>query len=302
MKHGRLPVGNGHTLYWEEYGSPEGIPILVCHGGPGGSLNRGTVTLLERRKWRIILFDQRGCGSSTPRDSTTANTTWDLVADMERLREELDLDKWAIWGGSWGSTLALAYASRHRDRVLGLILRGVCLMEPWEQAWLYGPDGAARLNPEAWTAFCKPVGGQCTNYRKTLRSYGNLMRRRKTRRAATKAWWTWEAANSFLRPRQVADTPADIQTLSLLENHYFRHGAWLRSGQLLKAATKMRFPIYIVQGRYDLVCPPAAAVSLARAAPHAHINIVHAGHAESEPEIAAGLKAAVRRLALTISK
>jgi proline iminopeptidase len=291
----RLSVGDGHTLYWEEHGS--GIPIVVCHGGPGGSLNRATLKLLDLRRWRVILFDQRGCGLSTPRDSTKANTTWELVADMERLREACGLEKWAIWGGSWGTTLALAYASRHGDRVLGMVLRGVCLMEPWEQEWLYGPAGAARLNPEAWSAFCAPVGGRCTNYKKTMHSYAARLRRRSTRKRAAAAWWTWEAANSFLVPRPVNDKPADVYTLSLMENHYFRHNAWLRPGQLLKAASKMQFPIYIVQGRYDLVCPPAAAVSLARAAPHAHIDIVQSGHAESEPATAAGLKVAARRLA-----
>jgi proline iminopeptidase len=297
MKHGLLSVDNGHKIYWEEHGNPEGIPILVCHGGPGGGLNRRTVKLLDKTRWRIILFDQRGCGKSTPRDSTTANTTWHLVTDMERIRIDRHIERWAIWGGSWGTTLALAYASRHGDRVLGMVLRGVCLMEPWEQEWLYGPNGVARLNPEGWTAFCKPVGGDCTNYRKTLRSYGALMNRRKTHRAATKAWWIWEADNSFLTPKPATDKSADIQTLSLLENHYFRHNAWLRPGQLRSSATKMDFPIYIVQGRYDLICPPAAATSLARAAPRAHLTMVHSGHSQSEPATEAGLKVAASRLA-----
>jgi proline iminopeptidase len=301
MKHGLLSVGNGHKIYWEEYGNPEGIPILVCHGGPGGSLNRATLKLLDKYKWRIIMFDQRGCGASTPRDSTVANTTWHLVADMECIRIDRDVDRWALWGGSWGTTLALAYASRHHDRVVGMVLRGVCLMEPWEQEWLYGPNGAARLNPDGFTAFCKPIGPPCTDYRKTLRSYRSLMRSRKTRRAATKAWWAWEADNSFLRPQSVQDKPADIQTLSILENHYFLNNAWLRPGQLRKAATKMNFPIYIVQGRYDLVCPPAAATSLARAAPRAFLTLVHSGHSQSEPATMAGLKVAAGRLAKELS-
>jgi proline iminopeptidase len=296
MKHGLLSVGDGHHVYWEEHGNPEGIPLLVLHGGPGGGLRRNTLKLLDKKQWRIILFDQRGCGSSTPRDSITNNTTWHLVADMELIRMDRKIEKWALWGGSWGTTLALAYASHHGDCVLGMVLRGVCLMEPWEQEWLYGPNGAARLNPEGFTAFCKPVD-RCGNYRRTLRSYGALMRRRKTRRAATKAWWKWEADNSFLRPKPVNDTPAAIQTLSILENHYFLHNAWLKPGQLLKAAAHMRFPIYIVQGRYDLVCPPAAATSLHHAAPHSILTMVHSGHAESESATVAGLKRAAALLA-----
>jgi proline iminopeptidase len=292
-----LPVGDGHHMYWEEHGNPHGHPLIVCHGGPGGGIQRETLALLNPRRWRILLFDQRGCGSSTPRNSLHANTTWHLVADMERLREHCGISRWVVFGGSWGSTLALAYASRHGDRVTGMILRGVCLMSSWEQAWLYGPDGAARLNPEAWTGFCKESGGRCTDYRRTIRSYTTRMHRRSTRKAATKAWWKWEVENSFLTEKPHLHFSPAAETLSLLENHYFAHDAWLKPGQLLRAATHMRFPIYIVQGRYDLVCPPAAAVALASAAPRAHVTMVHAGHAQSEPATAAGLKVAARRLA-----
>jgi proline iminopeptidase len=299
MKSGMLDVGDAHTIYWEEHGDPSGRPVVVCHGGPGGGLQRSVLSLFDLRRWRVILFDQRGCGRSTPHvadgaaAALRANTTWHLVADMERLREDRGIATWTVVGGSWGSTLALAYGTRHAARVRALVVRGVCLMEPWEQDWMYGSAGAARLAPAAWAAF---AGGR--TLRQTMRAYGRRFRGpATTRRAAARAWWNWEAALSYLEPRTVGGSDRAVVALAILEHHYFRHNAWLRPGQLLRAARRFTFPVVIVQGRYDLVCPPAAAVALANAVgPKAQLVMTQAGHAGTEPATVAALRAAIKRL------
>ena len=303
MKTGMLAVGDGHTIYWEEHGSPEGRPVVVCHGGPGGgccssSSQRSTLKLFDLRKWRVVLYDQRGCGRSVPHvaddqvAALKANTTWHLVADLERLREDRGIAIWTVLGGSWGSTLALAYASRHADRVRALVLRGVCLMEPWEQAWMYGPAGAARMAPAAWRRFSESAGPlPLRSPRQTLRAYGRRLhsRHKGTRKAAARAWWRWESALSHLEPREVTGKDRETEALAVLEHHYFRHNAWLRPGQLLRAAKRFTFPVFIVQGRYDLVCPPAAAAALAATTPKAHLHLTQAGHAGTEPATVAAL-------------
>jgi proline iminopeptidase len=295
MKSGYLPVEDGHTLYYEIHGASEGKPAVILHGGPGGGLQRSALRSFDLRKWCVLLFDQRGCGRSRPFLSTHANTTWHLVADIEALRTHVGIEKWMVFGGSWGSTLALAYASRHGDRVSGMVLRGVCLMEPWETEWLYGPAGAARLFPREWAAFS---GGQRRATAKSLmRSYGRRFRRASTRRAAARAWWGYEAAVSHLRPQPDTTPDRGAEGLAILEHHYFSHNAWLRPGQLLAAARHMNFPVAIVQGRYDVVCPPAAAVALTAALPKARLTLTIAGHAGSEPETAKGLHAAVAAMA-----
>lgn len=310
MKSGMLAVGNGHTIYWEEHGSPMGQPIVVCHGGPGGGLQQSTLALFDLRKWRVILYDQRGCGRSVPHvaddqaAALTANTTWHLVADLEKLREDRSIAAWTILGGSWGSTLALAYASRHADRVRALVLRGVCLMEPWEQAWMYGPAGAARMAPAAWHRFSASAGPKpLHSVRQTMRAYGRRLysRHKGTRKAAARAWWQWEAALSHLEPRidpsfRRVGIDRETEALAVLEHHYFRHNAWLRPGQLLRAARSFAFSVFIVQGRYDLVCPPAAAAALAAAAPKARMHLTQAGHAGTEPATAEALHAVLKQL------
>jgi proline iminopeptidase len=288
-----LPVGDGHTIYYEEHGSPSGKPAVICHGGPGGGLQRTALRNFDLRAWRIILFDQRGCGRSTPFLETRANTTWHLVRDMERLREATGVDRWMVYGGSWGTTLALAYASRHGDHVTGMVLRGVYLGEQWENDWLYREGGASRLFPTEWKRF---VAGGGTRKNLTA-AYSRLLRDRRTRRAAARAWWGWESAISTMKPRADKTKPSAVESLAVLENHYFRHRAWLRPGQLLRAARRMRFPVRIVQGRYDMVCPPAAAVALAEVLPNVKITLTEAGHAASEPATAAALKEAVKELA-----
>jgi len=282
-----LDVGDGHRMYYQEHGSPTGKPVVVLHGGPGGGIQHSVLNFFGP-KWRVILYDQRGCGRSTPSatESLVHNTTWDLVADLERLRTHLGLDSWTVFGGSWGTTLALAYASKHADCVDAMILRGVFLAEPWENRWVYSKEGAARLFPEAWRTFSRGLTG-----RRLRATYGRLLRNRRTRKAAAAAWWKWEETLSYVKTKPGKTSSATKETLALLENHYFSHHCWIRPGQLLRAARRFRFPVHIVQGRYDLVCPPASAVALAEAIPHAKLTITDAGHAASES--AAALRAAI---------
>jgi proline iminopeptidase len=285
----RLPLTDGHVMYYEEHGSPTGRPVVVLHGGPGGGIQRKVLEFFNLKKWRVILYDQRGCGRSTPFGSINANTTCHLVADLERLRVHLGLESWTLFGGSWGSTLALAYAARYKENVTAMVLRGVCLMEPWEQRWLYEEGGASRLYPEEWAKFVAGAGGPKKNltraYSRRLRS-----RHRGTRRAAARAWWSWEAAVSHLKPRPDRTPVVTVESLAILENHYFRHNAWIKPGSLVAAARGFQFPIHIVQGRYDLVCPAASAVAIARAAPNAKLVMTIAGHSTFEPETALQLR------------
>jgi proline iminopeptidase len=294
-----LPVGEGHTIYYEEHGNPAGRPVVVLHGGPGGGLQRSVLELFDLGKWRVILYDQRGCGRSTPRAPAglRTNTTWHLVADIERLREVIGVETWTVFGGSWGSTLALAYASKHPKAISGLILRGIFLGEPWETAWMYEEGGASRIYPQAWEKFVAGCGKRHPHrltacYRRRL-----LSKNRKTRRAAAAAWWAWEHKLSFVeKPHKDRSPTAAVEDLAVLENHYFSHNSWLRPGQLLTAARRIRAPVTIVQGELDLVCPPAAAVALHKAMPHSKLMLVPgAGHAASEPSVAAALREAVKR-------
>ena len=293
MKSGYLPVEDGHTLYYEIHGAAEGKPAVVLHGGPGGGLQRSALRFFDLRKWRVLLFDQRGCGRSRPYLSINANTTWDLVRDIEALRTKVaGVESWMVFGGSWGSTLALAYASRHGDRVSGMVLRGVCLMEPWETEWLYGPAGAARLFPREYAAFAGSSNKRQTA-KSLMSSYKHRLQRSTTRRAAARAWWGYEAALSHLKQQRDTTPLRAAQALAVIENHYFINNAWLRPGALLAAARRMRFPVEIVQGSYDVICPPASAVALAAALPKVRLHLTQAGHAASEPETARALRAAV---------
>jgi proline iminopeptidase len=288
----RLEVGDGHTMWYECHGSPAGRPVVMLHGGPGGGLVREALKLFDLRKWHVILYDQRGCGRSEPsveKDLEAAlshNTTWDLVADIERLRTHLGIQSWTVFGGSWGTTLALAYAEKHPEAVSALVLRGVCLMSPWENRWLYEEGGASQIAPEAWKKFVAPLPGKrARKARTTLRAYQRLLKSRTTRRRAAAAWWGWESANSYLKPRPDTTPPAKVEAISALENHYFLHNAWLRPGQLLANAHRIaHIPLTLVHGRYDLVCPVRAALELKDALPHAKLYITpDAGHAMLEP-------------------
>ncbi len=306
---GRIAVGGGHTLYFEEFGNKHGIPVVVLHGGPGGGLQREVADLFDRKKWHIIMFDQRGCGKSTPFVSEDGglrnNTTWDLVEDIERLRRHLEIPAWIVFGGSWGSTLGLAYAGRHPSSVCGMILRGICLMEPWETRWMYSEEGgAAQLFPQQWDTFVKPIKGA----RNTLKAYGRKLQsqNRTTRRKAANAWWGWEHHLSHVRPSEFTDnmSPKQAEAIAALENHYFRHQVWLRPGQLLRVARNClrKLPIIIVQGALDMVCPAASALSLHKAIPASKLIMVpNAGHATTEPGITKALRSATDEMFVKVT-
>jgi len=289
-----LEVGDGHTLYYEVHGAADGKPAVVLHGGPGGGLQRWVLRLFNLRRWRVVLFDQRGCGRSTPSAATSAglraNTTWHLVADIERLRAAAGVTgPWTVFGGSWGSTLALAYAARHPRACAALVLRGIYLGEPWEAEWLYAEGGASRIAPAEWAHFSD--GYRRRTRRATMKFYGPRLRSRRaaTRKAAAAAWNRWEESLSVLKPR--AGVQRAPESMAILEHHFFSHNCWLKPGQLLTAAKRLRMPVTIVQGRYDLVCPPASAAALHAAIPQSRLIFTHAGHSAAEPETARALRA-----------
>lgn len=303
---GRFQVGQGHALYWETCGDADAPPIAVLHGGPGGGSSPAMRRFFDPARWRIILYDQRGCGRSTPRSSLEENTTWRLVEDLEKLRETLGVERWALFGGSWGSTLALAYAEAHPERVTGLILRGVFLMTPQEIDWFYR-GGAGAILPEAWERFLAPVPQDARA--DPVAAYYALLTGEDARKraAAARAWTSWES--EALSPRERVSAlrrPTDggsIDALARIECHYFQHQGFLKSPtQLLDDAAKLaRTPIHIVQGRYDLVTPPRAAWTLANALASARLEIIpDGGHAASDPGIVDGLVRATDALADTL--
>ena len=286
---GTLQVSSLHCIYYEQSGNPEGKPVVFLHGGPGGGTDPKQRRFFDPDAYRIVLFDQRGCGKSTPHAELRENTTWDLVADIEKLRAHLGIERWQVFGGSWGSTLALAYAQTHPKRVSELVLRGIFLLRRSELLWFY-QDGASALFPDAWEHFLAPIPAA---------ERGDLMRayyRRLTgddevvRREAARAWSVWEASTSFLIPRPdfIAHAAGDDFSLAFarIEAHYFVHRGFLeREQQLLENVGRLRqIPSIIVQGRYDVVCPLHSAWQLHRAWPEADLVIVpDAGHSAFEP-------------------
>jgi proline iminopeptidase len=299
---GMLDVGDGHTLYWERCGTPGGKPAVFLHGGPGSGCSDGQRRQFDPALYDVLLFDQRGCGRSTPFASLEANTTWNLVADMERLREKAGHERWLVFGGSWGSTLSLAYAQTHPERVTELVLRGIFLAGRNEEDWLY-KYGASELYPEGWQAFCEHIpeaerGDLVSAYHRRLTSDDQAVRL-----AAAKAWSTWEGLTVTLLPdpAMMEDFTADDHAVAVarIENHYFRHHCWLEEGQLLANASKLRgIPGVIVQGRHDCCTPPAAAWALKQAWPEVDLQIVpDGGHLYTEPGITDGLVRASDRFA-----
>jgi proline iminopeptidase len=299
---GMLDVGDGHTLYWERCGTPGGKPAVFLHGGPGSGCSEGQRRQFDPALYDVLLFDQRGCGRSTPFASLEANTTWNLVADMERLREMAGHERWLVFGGSWGSTLSLAYAQTHPERVTELVLRGIFLAGRNEEDWLY-KYGASELYPEGWQAFCEHIpeaerGDLVSAYHRRLTSDDQAVRL-----AAAKAWSTWEGLTVTLLPdpAMMEDFTADDHAVAVarIENHYFRHHCWLEEGQLLANASKLRgIPGVIVQGRHDCCTPPAAAWALKQAWPEVDLQIVpDGGHLYTEPGITDGLVRASDRFA-----
>ncbi|MBK5930329.1 prolyl aminopeptidase [Halochromatium salexigens] len=298
----RLAVGEGHTLYLEQCGNPNGMPAVFLHGGPGAGCGPSHRRFFDPKRYRIILLDQRGCGRSTPHASLEHNSTWDLVADLERIREHLGLERWLVFGGSWGSTLALAYAETHPERVSALVLRGIFLCRPEEIAWFY-QQGANWIFPDHWGDFLAPIPAQeqddlLSAYHRRLTGDDPA-----TRLTAAKAWSIWEGRCATLLPDKTIRSAFSDERLALslarIECHYFVHQAFLRPRQLLDDASRLReIPGVIVQGRYDLICPLRSAWELAAAWPSASLEIIDdAGHAAFEPGIAQALVAATDRLA-----
>lgn len=284
-----LEVGDGHRIYVEQCGHPAGIPVLVLHGGPGGGCSPAMRRYFDPGTYRIVLFDQRGCGRSRPHASVEANTTWDLVADIERIREVLGVNRWVVFGGSWGATLALIYAQSHPGRVAQLILRGVFLMTQAELDWFYG-GGAGRFWPDLWARFSEVIptderGDMIAAYHRRLFS-GDLMQ--ETRFA--RIWAGWENALASIESEgAVGDSPADYaRAFARLENHYFVNGGFLsHDGAIIdRMGEIVDIPAQIVQGRYDMICPPQSAWRLAERWGRAELRIIPvAGHALSEPGI-----------------
>ena len=302
-RRGRMKVSALHTLYFEECGNPAGRPLVFLHGGPGGGCEPAQRRYFDPRKWRIILFDQRGCGRSRPHAELRENTTWDLVADIEQLRVHLGIEQWLVFGGSWGSTLALAYAQSHPARVRALVLRGIFLLRAAEVAWFY-QGGASAIFPDAWEAYLHAIpkrerGDLLSAYYKRLTSCDAQVRRN-----AARAWSVWEASTSKL----VSD-PALVkkfgrgrfaEAFARIEAHYFvNRGFFEHDDQLLRNIRRIRhIPGVIVQGRYDVVCPMRSAWDLARAWPEAELIVVpDAGHSMSETGIRAALIGATDALA-----
>jgi len=287
---GMLAVDDRHTLYYEQCGNPRGKPVVMLHGGPGGGCNAKMRRFHDPAKYRIVLFDQRGSGRSTPHADLVDNTTWDLVADIETLRERLGIERWQVFGGSWGSTLALAYAQAHPLRVTELVLRGIFMLRHWELQWFY-QEGASRLFPEAWEHYLAAIpeaerGDLITAFHRRLTSEDEA-----TRLAAARAWSVWEGATSFLHVDQDFvsghEDPRFALAFARIENHYFVNRGFLEADdQLLRDAYRIAgIPGVIVHGRYDVVCPVQNAWDLHKVWPKAELVITPtSGHSAFEAE------------------
>lgn len=298
-----MPVSGLHTLYVEQSGNPQGKPVVFLHGGPGGGTNPMYRQFFDPAQWRIVLFDQRGCGRSRPHAELRENTTWDLVRDIETIRQHLGIEQWVVFGGSWGSTLALAYSQTHPERCKGLILRGIFTLRQKELLWFY-QEGCSFIYPDAWEAYLKPIpeeerGDLMHAYYRRLTS-GD----RRTRLEAARAWAIWEASTSRLIPdprqqeRWAQESFADA--FARIECHYFvNKGFFATEDQLFRHIEQIRaIPGVIVQGRYDVVCPMVSAWELHQAWPEAEFIIVpDAGHSMNEPGIRDALLDATDRYA-----
>lgn len=294
-------VGQGHRIYVEQCGNPDGVPVVVLHGGPGGGCSPAMRRYFDPEHYRIVLFDQRGCGRSRPHASVMNNTTWHLVDDIEMIRRTLDIDAWIVFGGSWGATLALIYAEAHPSRVRNLVLRGVFLMTQAELDWFYG-GGAGKFWPEVWARFEGLIpederGDLIGAYHRRLFSGDVALETRFAR-----AWSAWENALASIHSSgSGGEAPGDYaRAFARLENHYFTNAGFLEfDGQILAHAGRIKhIPGTIVQGRYDMICPPDSAYALSQAWPMGELKMVrNAGHALSEPGISAELVRTMDRIA-----
>jgi proline iminopeptidase len=300
-----LRVDDLHTLYVEESGNPCGLPVVFLHGGPGAGCAPYHRQYFDPKVYRIVLFDQRGCGKSTPHASLENNTTWDLVADIEFIRQHLHIEQWVVFGGSWGSTLALLYAEAHPASVSGLVLRGIFLAREKDVQWFY-QQGTNKLFPDYWEKFIEPIpegerDDMLGAYYRQLTGENEVQKLR-----AAKAWSIWEGMTATLQTDEsvVRSFSASHTALSVarIECHYFINNSWLRPNQIIADIEKIRhIPAYIVQGRYDVICPVEQAWELTRAWPEADLDIVaDAGHAVVEPGITRSLLKATAAIAETI--
>jgi proline iminopeptidase len=300
---GNLRVSPVHEIYYEESGNPKGKPVVFLHGGPGGGTDPKMRRFFDPKRYRIVLLDQRGCGRSKPSANLEDNTTWHLVSDIETIREHLGIDRWQVFGGSWGSTLALAYAQKHPDRVTELVLRGIFLLRRWELNWFYqDPGGAAALFPDLWEHYLAPLSAEerkdcIQSYYKRLTSTDE-----KVLLEAARAWSIWESALSYIKFNKNYISRAGeaefAAAFARIECHYFVNGGFLeRETQLLDDVKKIRhIPATIVQGRFDVVCPMRSAWDLHRAWPEADLRIVpDCGHSAFEVGISRELVMATDR-------
>lgn len=294
---GMLDVGDGQLVYWEVSGNPDGKPVVFLHGGPGGGTSPSHRRLFDPERYRIVLLDQRGCGLSTPHSSSPGadlrlNTTWNLVADLELLRESLGIDRWMVFGGSWGSALALAYAETHPDRVSEIVIRGIFTLRESELDWFYeGP--ASNVYPDLWEKYLEPLAVEDRQRGRIIEAYSRLLADPDpaVHGPAAVAWATWEASTITLlpQPETVARfaEPAYALAFARIENHYFMNKGWFDEGQLIRDARRIaHIPTVIVQGRYDMCTPATTAWDLHRQLPEATFTMVDdAGHAFNEPGI-----------------
>jgi len=296
-----INVDDIHTLYIEEVGNPLGLPVVFLHGGPGTGCAPYHRQFFDPEVYRIVLFDQRGCGKSTPHASLDNNTTWDLVNDIELIREHLQIKQWVVFGGSWGSTLGLLYAQTHPQRVSGLILRGIFLARENDVRWFY-QQGTSRLFPDYWEKFIEPIAederdDMIAAYYRQLTGEDEMQKMR-----AARAWSTWEGMTATLQTDEslIRSFSASFTALSIarIECHYFMHQCWLRPNQIIEDIEKIRhIPAWLVHGRYDVICPVEQAWELSSAWPEAQLSIIAgAGHAAVEPGISRALINATRAL------
>jgi len=288
---GYLSTGGPHEVFYEECGNPAGKPCVILHGGPGGAINPTMRRFFDPARWRMTLFDQRGCGKSRPNASLDDNTTWALIDDIERLRKHLGVEKWCVFGGSWGSTLALAYAIMHPDRVESLVLRGIFLLTGRELRWFY-QDGASMMFPDAWARFCAPIppaerGDMIAAYHKRLTSPD-----RRIQAEAAAAWSQWEGDTISIRGPEARPSKFNEIDFAIafarIECHFFANGGFFDSENwLLENVDRIAdIPGWIVQGRFDVVTPMESAWKLKSAWPAARFEVVwDAGHASTEPGI-----------------
>ena len=300
---GKLKVSALHTIYYEESGNPQGKPVIFLHGGPGGGITPMYRQYFDPELWRIVIFDQRGCGQSTPYAELRENTTWDLVEDIEKLRRQLEIDRWVVFGGSWGSTLALAYSQTHPNRCKGLILRGIFMLRASEIRWFY-QEGASNIYPDAWQEYLKPIpeaerGDLLAAFHRRLTNED-----RDVRLEAARAWSVWEASTSKLIPSAASRSSFSraefAEAFARIECHYFvNQGFFQNENQLLNNVGRIRhLPGIIVQGRYDVVCPMISAWELHQAWQEAELMVIEdAGHSISEPGIKDALIKASDRFA-----